>query len=433
MGLAALARRPTANRMIVWLAFGLAGAAVHLVLWQFSEPAILFSDFFKAYYPAGQAVLNNGPNPPWAPVQGAALTFVNLPILAWLFAPLAQMSDVNASWTFLALGIPAAFCAWALLARLARPDAGDSALLLFIFMANGPMVNSLREGNTTHFLLLLLVVAVLLWRAGHDYAAGLVLGFCAIFKLPLLLFGAYFLLRRRWRIVAGGATTITVVAALSVWYFGLAINIGWYHFCVEPFLFGVIPAFNVQSIDGFFMRLVTGDSLLREWLPMGLPALYNVVRTILFAAIVGTAFWLIWRAERLEPLPRVTGTLSARDLLEFGLVLNLALVLSPVSWTHYYLLFLLPWSLYFGGLLNLPDDATTRALMWGSLILTSLPVLMPTLHPGWAAELVARTVVSMWLYGGLLLLAALFRGAWRLGRAASHDETAATPMSAVAS
>ena len=61
---------------------------------------------------------------------------------------------------FLAVGIPAALTAWALLVRLARLDATKAALLLFLFMINGPMVNSLREGNTTHFLLLLLVLAL---------------------------------------------------------------------------------------------------------------------------------------------------------------------------------------------------------------------------------------------------------------------------------
>jgi hypothetical protein len=433
MGLAAAARGPLANRALVWSAFAFAGAAIHLVLWQFSEPAQIFSDFFKAYYPAGEAVLTNGPKPPWSAEEGAAITFVNLPILAWLFAPLARLSEAAASWTFLALGIPAALTAWALLARLTRLDAGNGALLLFIFMVNGPMVNSLREGNTTHFLLLLLVVALLLWRAGWDYCAGLVLGFCAIFKLPLLLFGAYFLLRQRWRIVAGGATMIACVVGLSLWYFGWGINVSWYRFCVEPFLFGVIPAFNVQSIDGFLVRLVTGDSLLREWLPMQLPPAYKLVRTPLFAGIFGVVFWLIWRAERLEPLPRVTGALSARDLIVFAIVLNLALVSSPVSWTHYYLLLLLPFSLYLGELLNLPGGAMTRALMWGGLVLTSLPVLMPTLHPGWAAELVARTLVSMWLYGGLLVLAALTRGAWHLRRTTLRDASAGAPMNAVAS
>ena len=188
MGLAARAQRPMLNRILVCSAFALAGAAIHLVLWQVSEPREIFSDFFKAYYPAGRAVLNEGPNPPWSPAEGAALTFVNVPILAWLFAPLARMNQADASWTFLALGIPAALTAWALLARLGRLDVSNTALLLFIFMVNGPMVNSLREGNTTHFLLLLLVVALLLWRAGSDYCTGLVLGFCAIFKLPLLYY-----------------------------------------------------------------------------------------------------------------------------------------------------------------------------------------------------------------------------------------------------
>lgn len=424
MPLAARAQPPIANRILVCLALGLAGAAIHSVLWQISEPADLFSDFFKAYYPAGEAVMTNGPNPPWSQAEGGAVTFVNLPILAWLFAPLASLNDFDAAWTFLALGIFAMLTAWALLARLGWHGASGAALLLFIFLVNGPMVNSLREGNTTHVLLLLLVIALLLWRAGWDYGAGLVLGFCAIFKLPLLLFGGYFVFRRRWRIVAGGVTALASIVGLSLWYFGLATHIAWYRFCVEPFLFGVIPAFNVQSIDGFLVRLTTGDSLLRDWMPMSMPPLYRMARTVLLAVIYAGTFWLIWRGERREPLPRATGALSARDLLEFALVLNLALVSSPVSWTHYYLLLLLPWALYHGGLLALTDDAMSRSLMWSGLALTSLPVLMPAFSPGWTAELVARTLVSMWLYGGLLMLAALARGAWQLGRTPTHDATA---------
>ena len=70
-----------------------------------------------------------------------------------------------------------------------------------------------------------------------------------------MLFGLYFLLRGRWRVVAGGATAIGGAVLLSLAVFGLEINIGWYRNCVEPFLGGVMPAFNVQSIDGFLARL----------------------------------------------------------------------------------------------------------------------------------------------------------------------------------
>jgi hypothetical protein len=424
----ARARWPISHSALVCLVFVLSGAAIHSALWQISEPAILFSDFFKAYYPAGEAVLADEVASLYR--EGAEVTFVNMPIMAFLFAPLGRLDDFDAGWIFLALGLTAALASWALLARIGRYRAGSTALLAFIFLINGPMVNSLREGNTTHFLLLLLALALLLWRAGWDYSAGLVLGFCALFKLPLLLFGGYFLLRRRWRILAGGATMAALIIGLSLWLFGLATHIAWYRVCVEPYMLGVIPAFNVQSIDAFLLRLSTGAALLQDWAPMPLPPVYRVVRTILLLAIYGAAVALIWRAGRREPLPRVSGGLSTRDLTEFSLILTVALVSSPLAWTHYYLLLLLPWSLYQGGLLSLPDDTLSRSLMWSALALTSLPVLMPNLSPGLAAELVARTIVSMWLFGGLLMLIALARGAWSMGEATMGAATSSDAMAA---
>ena len=404
---------PIGHPALVCLALVLLGAAIHFGLWLISEPAILFSDFFKAYYSAGEAILADEVAALFR--EGAEVMFVNMPILAYLFAPLARLDDSDAGWIFLALGLTAAIVSWALLARIGRYGAANAALLAFIFLVNGPMVNSLREGNTTHFLLLLLVLALLLWRAGWDYSAGLVFGFCALFKLPLLLLGAYFLLRRHWRIVAGGATMAALIIGLSLWIFGLEIHIAWYRVCVEPFTRGVVPAFNVQSIDAFLLRLSTGAAQLQDWAPMPLPPVYRVVRTILLLAIYGTAVALIWRAGRREPLPRMSGALSTRDLTEFSLVLTIALVTSPLAWTHYYLLLLLPWSLYQGDLLSLPDDTRSRLLMWGALALISLPVLMPDSSQGFTAELAARTAVSLWLFGGLLMLVALARGIWSIG------------------
>jgi hypothetical protein len=278
------------------------------------------------------------------------------------------------------------------------------------------MVNSLRENNTTHFILLLLVVALLLWRSGWEYTVGLVLGICAVIKLPLLLFGAYFLLRGKWRIALGGATSVATAVLLSLADYGLQGNIGWYQDSVEPFLGGVMPAFNVQSIDGFLVRLWTGAARLRDWDPMTPELAQKVIRLVLFALLYGTAIWLGWRANRAEPIPAATGRLSVRDILEYVLVINLAILTSPISWTHYYLWLLLPWGLYLGGRLPVSDDRTTRWLMWSSLLLTSLPVVMPELPPGWIGELLARTLVSAWFFGGLLMLAALMRGMWQAAR-----------------
>jgi hypothetical protein len=102
--------------------------------------------------------------------------------------------------------------------------------------------------------------------------------------------------------------------------------------------------------------------------------------------------------------------LFERNMLEFSIVLVLAVVTSPVSWSHYYLLLLLPWALHLGGTLNLPDDAATHSLMAGGMALASLPVIILPLDPGLIAEIASRTLVSAWLFGGLMMLAALIRG-----------------------
>ena len=136
----------------------------------------------------------------------------------------------------------------------------------------------------------------MLLQRGSNFAPGVLLGLCAVIKLPLLLFGAYFLLRRRWMVVAGGASAISGVLLLSVAAFGLDNNINWFNCCVEPFLGGIIPAFNVQSVDGFVVRLVTGASRLSNWDPMNVPTAYKAARQILFAATLGYAAWLMQRA-----------------------------------------------------------------------------------------------------------------------------------------
>jgi hypothetical protein len=389
----------------------LGGAAIHLLLWTVSEPTWIFSDFYKSYWTAAVYLWEDGLNATWPLTEWRNWTM--LPVVAWVFVPLAPLGDEAAAWTYLAIGLAAMLVAWASLKRLAGLKEPYAALLLFLFLVNGPLVNSLREGNSTHFVLLLLVVALLLWQATREFGAGLVLGVCATIKLPLLLFGLYFLLRRRWYIVAGGATSIGIAVLLSLAIFGLSGNLGWYHEIIEPYLGAFIPAFNVQSIDGFLLRLTTGASKLHNWEPFDPSAWHKIARIVIFAALYGAAFWLIWRADKSRPSSSVLGGSNARNLLEFSLVLNLALVTSPISWTHYYLFLLLPMALYLGGRLPLPDDAITRWLMRIGFLLVSLPVVMPDMAPGWFAEFVARTVVSVWLCGGLIMFAALSRAAWQ--------------------
>lgn len=415
-----MTERLRGGRPLAWWGLILAGVVIHALFWTISQPEHIFGDFYKAYFHAAEEVFYNGRGPTW-PVEenSTEVGFVNIPGLVWLFVPLVPLGEFTASWVFLGLGAVATFGTYALLLHLGRIGPRAGALLLFLFLVNGPLVNSLREGNTTHFILLLLVVSLLLWRGGRDFAAGLVLGLCAMIKPPLMLFGLYFLLRGRWRVVAGGGATIAAVVALSLATFGLEINLGWYKACIEPFMKGAIAAFNVQSIDGFLMRLVTGPDELDNWFPLEPSIAHRIARLALVAGLFIGAYWLIRRAGRRAAEARAARgarDLAPRDYVEFTIVLVLALVTTPVSWTHYYLLLLLAWGLYLGGQLKLPDDAVTRRLVWASWILSSLPVVAPPAEPEWLAEILSRTVVSAWLFGGFLMLAALARGAFASAR-----------------
>ncbi|MFM9846908.1 MAG: glycosyltransferase 87 family protein [Hyphomicrobiaceae bacterium] len=395
----------------------LTAVLLHLAVWQISEPPTLFSDFYKAYYPAAEMLWNSGVS--WPLTETGAGGFVNIPILAWLFVPLVLLGETEAGWAFLGIGVAATVCTCLLLMRMARSGTRSGLLIPLLFLLNGPLINSLREGNTTHLILLMLVVALLLWRRGNDFTAGLLLGLCAIIKLPLMLYGVYFLLRGRWRVVAGGATTIGSVALISLVVFGMRSNVAWFDCCVEPFIGGILPAFNVQSFDGFAIRLITGASQLAVWEPLDLPIAYRVIRVLAFAAVFCAVAVVFVRAGRATATDQARS--RARETLEYVLILNLALVMSPVSWTHYYLLMLLPWSLYLGGLLRLPQDAVTRRLVWASIVLSSLPVIFVPLSTEWLGELAARTIVSAWFFGGIAMLIALVRAAWLAAHAVASE------------
>jgi len=410
------------NRMALWLVTVLVGIAIPLIVWQFSEPSDLFSDFYKANYPAAETLWEDGLTATWPLTEKGG--FSNLPVVGWLYVPFIWVGEEWAGWVWCVIGMVALFGAYLLLQRSTRLGAPHAALLAFLFLINGPIVNSLREGQSSHVILLFLVVGLVLWRRKHDYAAGLAFGFGALIKLPLLLLGFYFVLRQRWAIVAGGATTIGVAAFLSLLLFGIDGNVAWYQDWVVPYLNGYIPAYNVQSVDGFLVRLSHGEEFLIHWDPPLVPTTFHrIARFLMFAALYGGSLVLIWRAHRRAPVVMAEGGPSPRDLLELSLMINLALLTSPISWTHYYLWLLLPWALYLGGDLPLRDDATTRFLMRASVTLVSLPVIIwSPMEPSWYAAILSRTLVSVWLIGGCLSFVALARGLWQFEAAPAGDK-----------
>lgn len=396
----------------LWPGYGLAAVLIHLFFWRVSEPRVLFSDFYKAYYRAAVQLWELGNTATWPLGETGVGGFVNVPVFGYLFVPLLYFGQEHSGWVFLVISVVMLLATWALMIRLRWFTIQSAAAWLFLILANGPLVNSLKEGNTTHLAFCLLVIALVLWQARSEYLAGILLGACAVIKPPLLLYGLYFAARQRWRVVAGGAGLIGLTAILSLVLFGVDVNIGWYKDSIEPFFGRVMPALNVQSLDGFIIRLRLGEQHLFDWTLHDPTLVHRLVRYLIFAGILILFAALAIRTHYDRRMPMQTHARQLRDRLEYVIVLNIAIVASPISWTHYYLFLLLAWGLYLAGLLNLPRDRTTCWLMRSSMILASLPVVILPMQPGWLVALFARTAISAWLFGGLLCLAALMRGVW---------------------
>ncbi|MHC4789789.1 MAG: glycosyltransferase 87 family protein, partial [Planctomycetota bacterium] len=146
---------PDGRRRAAWLAFGLAALVSMTFLWNVSEPRVLFGDFLKAYYPAGSLVRTDP-----AALYGFPPTFNCIPIVAWLFVPLSWLGKSAAGVLVTLVGAMAVGLTCYGLIRLTGVSGWKRMALIGLFVINGPLYNSLREGNLTHFVFPVLLAAL---------------------------------------------------------------------------------------------------------------------------------------------------------------------------------------------------------------------------------------------------------------------------------
>jgi len=405
-------RNPVARWKSILLAAGCLALAVATFL--VSDPPRYFEDFRIAYYPAGRAVLEN-PAALRALFGLGVSGFVNLPVVAYLFAPLAILPMPVAMALFTVLGLGAIAAAWMLLTRLASLGLTERWLLALLFAASGPLQYSLKEGNSSHFILLALVAGLALLRAGRPASAGALLGAAAIIKPPLLLFGIFFALRRDVRGLTGLVLVCAAAAAASVVLFGWFDNLHWFDVCVLQFSHRWLAAFNVQSIPAFLFRFEAAPARLLDWNayppPPGLASAAQILLVALFA-IAGLAS-LRPAAGSPTQQPSKEATLT----LQYVVVLCLAVLASPLSWSHYYCWLLLP-TAFFLRRQHALGASPFRVCGWLAILLAT-PLVRPLVFPlAGAAEAYKNFGVSHLLFGGLLWFGLLTWQLARSGRAA---------------
>lgn len=380
------------------IAIGCAAALLALT----SGPVLI--DYTKAYHYAGQAILTN---PASLYDCTRAQCYVNLPILALLFAPLGSLEPYTAGVLFSLAGL----AALALAARR-MTAAGPFDTVAWLILLNGPLYYSIRIGNTTHVLLIVLLVAFERLSRNRDRLAGALLAVAALIKPPLAIFLFYLALRGRVRAAFTMAAVAAAAVLVSVALYGLDLHVFWFREFVVGHGSAPVAAYNVQSVNGFLAHLVTRGHL-RDWYPIPMGAAFRAASLLLTAIIAAAAIGTCWRAGR----PRS----SAAWFVELSLVLATSLLVAPITWTHYYLLLLVP----IAGLLaprTWPDRPIAQFALACGVILISPPVVLLPLAGRIPAALYSRVLVSHYFYGGVLLLGVLI--AVRLKVAAAEDEPA---------
>jgi hypothetical protein len=335
---------------------------------------------FPAYWAAGKMVLEGQPERIYS-TQWKRYT--NLPVVSVLLVPLGAL-EYETAWTLLWWINVASFVllfvllVYALARAFPPLDPVRLALLALVFFSFAPVMRRcLSLGQTTPLMVLLFAVVYLLVRAGRDRWAGLVLGLICTIKIPPLLLLPLLAVRKRLAL-AGVAAAVVVGAVLASWIFFGDVAMRQYADRVILDNFGrVHAAFNNQSLDGAFMRVLS-DRGLTDWLPVARPAgvrlaVYGVVLALAIA-LLAHARSLLWPAGRPRDADPRAGSLE----LEIGLGVALMVLVFPIVWIHYYLFLVVPLCL-------LPFWWQAREISLG---------------PAAKAIVVTLFVLGVWLVGG---------------------------------
>jgi Glycosyltransferase family 87 len=391
-------RGPSMRALEIATAVGAAGSLLLLT----SGP--VFIDFLKAYLYAGRAVLTDSST---LYDCTRAQCFVNIPIVALLFLPFAPMDDFVASVLFSVIGMALLAAAVRRLTRDAPED-----LIVWLTLLSGPLYYSVRIGNTTHMLLLPLIVAFDRLARGRQTMAGVLLAGLALLKPPLALFLPYFVVRRNFRaaMVMAGCAAFAVAASIAL--FGVELHRFWFREFVVEQGSGPIGAYNVQSVNGFLAHLLTRGHL-RDWYPIAVGPGVKVLSAGLTFLLLAAATIGCWRAGP----PRSEVARRA----ELWLVLCLTVLIAPISWTHYYVLLVIPIAALVARYASL--HWRTRAALATAITLIAPPVVVLGLAGRIGNALYERILISHYFFGGVLLLGVLIGVRVSAAGRTPHEQT----------
>ena len=383
-----------------------------------------YLDFDHAYYPAAVTIRHDPSHLYDGATYDAAtgrlhLTapayFVNLPIVAWLFVPLTWLPPPQAGGAWLLLNIAVAVACLARLQRRIGPASPTTRWLLTLaFVTSGPLMNALNLGQTTPLILLLLLLAEDRLRRSDEVGTGVLLGLVGLIKIPPLLLLGYFAFRRRWHLVGSAAAVLLAATLLSLCVYGWTLHATYVDVAIRAHLGTALAAHNCQSIDALLARLTTAASV-ASWQPVVLAPAVRIVK------------WLVVATLGFVCVRRLTARAAVgypRMLSELGMIMCVALVVTPVYWVHYGA-WLLPVAAAVAGVAYAGNAVRgVVPILVAAVLLINFPVPPPAIIARFGDSVWFRVAISHQLFGTLVLCGLC---AWSAAHAAVHVTQGSPP------
>lgn len=246
-----------------------------------------------------------------------------LPFLLWNYATAVKL------WTIFEL-INLMISTW-MLFRLWGARTDFKLILLFGFFSLGwaPVVQSLWFGQLTTLLLTLLIAAWSAFRNERYVWAGVWIGCAIAIKLMVWPVTVIFLVSRKWRGIIATCAVLIGSNLIAAAVYGNAI-LQKYYFKIGPQVGSIYRSHDGNlSAWTWGSRLFAGTGLNIHALPLWESESLALISTWLLPAIILLAgICLAFRIDHPDTI--------------FGLLVSIAILVSPIAWNHYLMLSIIP-------------------------------------------------------------------------------------------
>ena len=275
------------------------------VVWSYRGPLTEKTDFSVTYI--GSRIVHDGNGAKLYDLQeqervrssllrnAEPLIYEHPPFEAFLLSPLGGLPYRTAYLIWGCINV----LIWLSLPLLLRPyfpAPEDEVSYLVLWLLFAPLGIALYQGQSSLLLVLLYAVAFIQLVHGREFSAGIFVGL-GLFKFQFVIpFALIFVLRRKWKFVAGFGISTTLLAGISFLAVGTEGVIGYVKLlravASNPINRSYGASVDMATVQGLVQSLLTGVTT---------PAIVGFLVAVLSLGLIGLAAWRWNVAEQKDP------------------------------------------------------------------------------------------------------------------------------------